>query len=510
MKKWISVVLFVISLMSAAGIKDVHALQLDWSGQFWADQHWLNNYQLSRGTPGYDREQSLIDAGGYYTPGTGEKNIIWYSMFMRLNPKLVVNDSINIKSEWHVGSPIFGFWGRGWPTYDEERVNFTGSQRDNFAIGAQRFWANLITDFGTVELGRAPLDWGLGAIWNDGSELFDRYQSTGDMVRLTSKFGNFSIQPALVKVTSGSNVGGALAFQNGTLSTTQVVQGHDDVTDYDLAVKYDNSEEDFEFGMMWTRRSGNVAQKTIFFNPQLTGSTRINYNLFDFYAHKKWGRWSVGGEIPLFNGDIGAIDGQNEFTYKTYAVVVEGQYSSDVWDIGLKLGHVPGQPPTAVGDKKFNAVFLNKNYDLGLIMFNYNISGLTANNPDTITAPNSPYGSAVVNANYIALKPDVKFDKWTFSLGLVAAWADQVAQGGRQFYNYERRQFFNGVANQARFMGYEIDPGVTFKWDENFVLNWTTGFWFPGEYYAFSNSRAVPKLETDMMFASQVRAGITF
>ena len=32
------------------------------------------------------------------------------------------------------------------------------------------------------------------------ANLFDRYQSTGDMVRLTSKFGNFSVQPALVKV----------------------------------------------------------------------------------------------------------------------------------------------------------------------------------------------------------------------------------------------------------------------------------------------------------------------
>lgn len=495
------------------GSKSAHAIQLDWSGQFWADQHWLNNYQLSRGTPGYDREQELIDAGGYYVPGTGEKNILWYSTFMRLNPKVVVNDSIFIKSEWQIGTPIYGFWGRGWPTWDEERVNFTGAQRDNFNLGAQRFWANLITDFGTVELGRAPIDWGLGAMWSDGNKLFDRYQSTGDMVRLTSKFGNFAIQPALVKVTSGSSVGGALAFtpSSGTYNSSQVIQGHDDITDYNLAVKYDNSEEDFEFGMMWTKRTGNVAQKSIFFNPSLTGSTRINYNLFDFYARKKWGRWSLGGELPLFNGDIGALDGQNEFTYKTYAIVAEAAYTSDMWDVALKFGHAPGQPPTPQGGKKFNAVYLNKNYDLGLIMFNYNIYGLSANNPDNFsTNSNSPYGSSVVNATYVALKPEAKLDKWTLSLGFVAAWADELAQAGRQFYNYERRQFYNGVANQSRFMGWEIDPGVTFKWDENFVLNWTTGFWFPGDYYSFTNSPRVPKIQTDMMFASQVRAGITF
>lgn len=505
MKQWISVALLSVSLIAAAGIQEAKALQIDWGGQFWADQHWLNNYQLSRARPGVDADPIFTGAGGPYVPGVGQKNVVWYSMFLRLNPKLIVNDSINIKSQWHVGSPIYGFFGRSFPTTGDERLNFTGSQKDNFAIGAQRVWANLITDFGTIELGRAPIHWGLGAIWNSGDELFERFQSTGDMVRLTSKFGNFSISPSLVKIAMGRNAAGS------SDAAGNITQGSDDITDYNLAVKYDNSEEDFELGMMWTKRTGSGAQTELQFNNAGTGSRRISYNLFDFYAQKKWGRWHLGGELPLFNGELGALDGVNEFNYKTFAVVLKGGYTSDIWDVDLNVGHVPGQEPTAVGDRKFSAVFLHKNYKTGLIMFNYNLYGLANNNPDRVAAAavNSPYDNQIVNANYVALTPSAKLDKWKIKTTIVAAWADQVAQAGRRFYNYNRRQFFNAIGNQSKFMGWEIDPGVEFKWDENFVIAWDVGFFFPGDFYKFAN---VPtqELQTDMMFASQVRAGITF
>lgn len=504
MKQWISVALLSVSLIAAAGIQEAKAIQIDWGGQFWADQHWLNNYQLSRARPGYDADPVFINANGPYVPGVGEKNIVWYAMYMRLFPKLVVNDSINIRSQWDVGSPIYGFFGRSFPTTGDERFNFTGSQAGNFAIGAQRVWASLITDFGTLEVGRAPIDWGLGAIWDAGNDLFDRYQSTGDLIRLTSKFGNFSISPALVKVAGGRNVGGA------SDASGAVVQGNDDVTDYDLAVKYDNSEEEFEFGMMWTKRTGSVAQDSIQFNTAGTGSHRINYSLFDFYARKKWGRWYLGGELPLFNGELGALDGANEFTYKTWALVLKSGYTSDIWDVDLNLGHVPGQPASSPGDKKFSAVYLHNNYNLGLIMFHYNLYGLSNNNPEIVTTgANSPYDNPIVNANFISLAPKAKLDKWTLKLGLVAAWADDVAKAGQRFYNYNRRQFATAVNNQASFMGFEIDPGVEFRWDENFIIGWDIGLFFPGEFYKFSN---VPtqELQTDMMFASRVRAGITF
>ncbi|MGE4232389.1 MAG: hypothetical protein AB7F43_03585 [Bacteriovoracia bacterium] len=480
------------------------ALQLDWSGQFWFDHNWLYNYQLDRGRLGYDDDPQFNMNGSPYVPGGGDKTASWYTAFLKLKPRILVNDSIQLKSEFQVGSPIYAFMGRGYPTTGDESNNLTGSQKVNMSVGAQRFWANIITDFGTIEAGRAPNHWGLGAIWNSGDKLFDRYQSSADMIRLTSKFGNFYLSPALMKIAVGNNLSGALST-SGT-----VTSGDDDITDLVLATKYDNREEDFEFGLNWTHRSGNAAQKSLYSNGYTAGSTRLRFNIFDFYAKKKVGRYSFGGEIPLISGEIGAADGLIEHDYKTVGVILESDYTSDVWDIALKGGHVPGQPNSASGDTKFQALYLNKNYGLGLIMFRYNLWGLTANNPDTIVSPASPFDAGIVNAKYVSLSPAAKVDKWTFKLTFVTGWANQAAEKNRRFWNYHERKYYTAVRDQKSGLGWELDLGIQFNWDENFVLAWDGGIWVPGRYYEFTNDAGVEHFNLDSMLASQIRVGITF
>src|SRR5690606_4321563 len=105
---------------------------------------------------------------------------------------------------------------------------------------------------------------------------------------------------------------------------------------------------------------------------------------------------------------------------------------------------------------------------LGLIMFRYNIYGLANNNPDTSINPQSPYDAGIVNANYFSLSPQAKVDKWTFKTTFVMAWAEQTAQTGKMFWNYNQRRFYNGNGNQGSSLGWEVDLGISFKWDENF------------------------------------------
>ena len=533
----ISCMVFFVATWLILWGQTAHAVQLDWSGQFWFENQWLNNYQLDRSRPGYDSDPVYYNTGGPYVPGAGEKNVLWYSAFLKLRPKIVVNDSIHIKSEWQVGSPIYGFMGRDFPQSGGDQYNFTGSQKNGATITATRFWASLITDFGTIDLGRAPIHWGLGAMWNSGDNLFDRYQSTGDMIRLTSKFGNLSISPALSKVSMGNSAAGALSTTASYPSLSTAKQGNDDVTDYHLALRYDNSEEDFDFGLMWTRRTGNAAQSSLLISPTGSSNTRLNYNLLDFFVKKKFGHFTFGGEVPYFTGRIGGIDGSsNEFEYKSVAIITEIGYASDQWDILFKGGHVPGQgtadyDPNASGsttayvdtNTKYKAVYLNKDYGLGLIMFHYNLWGLGASNPDTLTASQlrSPYDNPIVNANYLALTPTLKYDKWSFSSTVVFAWADKTVPDNpngsapQKFYNHERRQFFNSATDnggQSSFMGWEWDLGSKFRWDENFIIGWDLGMWFPGKYYAFANKSKPSDLlgSAGFMFASQIQAGITF
>lgn len=523
---------FLLAVLSLTVLGDnLYAVQMDWSGQFWFDQQWLNNTQLDRGRPAVDSDSDYYETGGAYIPGTGEKNTIFYSSFLRLKPKLVVNDSIHIKSEFQVGSPVYGFLGRNFPGSAGEQFNVTTSQKDNATLGVARFWASLITDFGTFELGRAPIHWGLGAVWNSGDQLFDRYQSTGDLVRFVGKFGNLYVSPSISKMAMGNSAAGAMDTAASASFPGRIVpkEENDDVTDFHLAVKYDNTEEDFDFGLMWTRRIGNPAQTSLQLSPTSAGSNRLNFNILDFYARKKLGRFTLGGEVPLFTGTVGGIDGSaNDYNYKAVAVVFEGGYHSDSWDIILKTGHVPGQGSVDVkseitgtrniyisGAPDYSAVYLHKNYGLGLIMFRYNLYGLSANNPDNLSGNNlrSPYDNPIVNATYVSVNPTYKLDKWSFQSNWVAAWADETAGSGQAFYNHNRRQFFKkttGAKNQRSFMGWEIDLGAKFQWDENFFVSWTGGLFFPGPYWEFSNHGSLDVGVNSFMFTSVVQTGITF
>src|SRR5690606_7675673 len=111
-------------------------------------------------------------------------------LFLRLRPSVIVNDNVTIKSEWWVGDPIFGIFGGSVPGLTSQRQFYSNQSAGSF-VSAQRVWAELTTDVGTVQVGRAPLQWGLGLVWNAGDGIGDRYQSTGDLIRLVSRFGAF-------------------------------------------------------------------------------------------------------------------------------------------------------------------------------------------------------------------------------------------------------------------------------------------------------------------------------
>src|SRR4051812_39971401 len=85
--------------------KDVHALELDWSGQFWSEFNFVHNYAMDPSDQGASLDPVRNAAGGYYIPGGGYQDASFQSLFLRLRPKLVVNDNIYIKSEWWVGDP---------------------------------------------------------------------------------------------------------------------------------------------------------------------------------------------------------------------------------------------------------------------------------------------------------------------------------------------------------------------------------------------------------------------
>jgi hypothetical protein len=473
------------------------AIEVDWSGQFWSELNYVNNYS----TDGGGISDPRVGNGGYYVPSGGNPNALFQNLFLRLRPKAIINDNISIKSEWWVLDPIFGLYGSSLP-YSTDQNQFYSSQSRGSVISAQRIWGEFISDLGTFQIGRVPLQWGLGLVWNSGDNLWDRYMSTGDAVRWIAKFGSFTVAPSYIFYTTGSGIGA----QGG-------------VSDYSLVLKYENPEDELEAGInLLNRRGGNIQDPNgAVYSPGGANllTSGLNYWVYDLYARKRLNQFTFGIEIPIAQGKASGVD------YQGLGLATEVDWkASDSLSLMLKAGYASGQQSgTASANlSKVQSFYFNPNYHIGMIMFNYQLSNFaqnqTNNNPTTGPgALRSPYDNPIVNAAYLALSAQIKpSDKWTLRPALIYAAAPNTAKSDSgYFYNYwtrTTRAFAPGANNQGSSLGIEADLGISFQWDEFFTFALDTGMFFPGSFYAFSNLASNNPVHS--IFATSLRVGVSF
>ena len=497
---------FVFSFLFfiAAGIQPAASLDLDWSGQFRGESAWFPNYTAdSDGSPFRDATREA--ANGYYIPAAGSKKANFQTVFLRLTPKVIVNDNVTLKTELWLGNPITGFYGSAYPgsTRTDQRF-FNSNFSQGSSVTAQRFWGEFTSDFGVLVVGRAPLHWGLGLVHHSGDAIFDRYQTTGDVIKLNAKFGNFSFIPSTTKYDFGNAVGGVFS----TAAPTSRAGGMG-LSEYSIALKYENAEEDMEGGVNFVRRIAGAQNQTPWINGQSGG---MAHSIWDIYGKKKAGKFKIGFEAPIFSGNIVGIP------YKAFALAGEVEYqASEAWSFNVKGGKVPGQPNSGnATTTKWNMVYFHPNYRLGLIMFNYQLrrfAGPNNVNPQGTTAPStveSIYDNPITNANYINVGGAYTTDKWRFGLNFITASADETAQSGRFFFNTWNRAYHSSAAtkNQGTGLGSEIDLDIAMQWDEMTHFGLGMGYFMPGSFYAFSNSTADNK--TNAVFATVFRVGVQF
>jgi len=515
-------VLSMLIIMTSS-FPDALALELDWSGQFWSELNFVANYSMDSSSAGASVDSGRMSNGvpqGYYIPGGGANSSGFQSVFLRLRPKLIVNDNIYVKSEWWLGDPIYGIFGNALPYSSDQRWYYSSQSRGS-SITAQRFWAEFVTDLGTVQVGRVPLHYGLGVVWNSGENLWDRYMSTGDAIRWVARFGSFTFIPSFIVQSAGISIGGNAQIDQAAINSATVFPGTftpgggtGGVQDYSILFKYENMEDELEGGINLMRRFGGSGQDATFRTalPGGLGNGVMNYTVFDLFARKKFSKLTLGAEVPITTGSLGSA------SYQTFGVATEANWKpNEVWEFQLKTGYASGQPnSTSSSPSNFQAFYFNPNYHLGMILFNYQLANFYA--PQTMNNPylnpsylGSPYNNPIVNAAYVSLSTQIKpWDKWTIRPGFVYARAPQSASGSGFYHNtIQNRMALNTAGiTQGNDLGYEFDLGLSFQWDEYFQFVWDNGVLVPGSYYAFSNTST--NNAGSPVFATSFRVGINF
>jgi hypothetical protein len=457
-------------------------LPIEWSGTFAVDTIRIDSYKMNENANAtYTPDSHVVD-------GSAE-NAKFQSYIFRLEPKIIVNDSATLKGELTVGNGRGGQLGENSTTDFAVATNgFTHYTRPsaNSALAANQMYLELFADTAIYRVGRQSRGWGLGAVFDDGKDTWDRFITVFDGVQADFKFGNFTFTPQWAKIN------------------TEQLNSTTDVKEIGVSLVYDNSTSGMTAGIYYgSRKAGANNNYYRRLEPGADGDIagdfanigNMNLTIMDLFFKKKWEKVELGFEAPLFSGEALnpyglAATPTTPINIKANAYVLEAKYkASPSWTFGINAGQVSG----ADGQNEFGAMYLNPNYQVAHLMFRYNL--VAVENVDaagaTSTADRNVFESSITNATFAKAYAHYVTDTWTWKMGIIMAQAVETASSGSLYFNHVKGQLSsaNATADQQADLGTEIDFGFDYKWNPNITLGGVLGWHMTGEYYGFDGTQ---------------------
>ena len=381
-------------------------------------------------------------------------------------------------------------------------------------------YATWVNEFGVLVVGRAPLQFGLGMTYSAGTGLFDHYISTRDMIGYKIVLGNFFVMPMIGKTSEGA------------------LDSEDDVNDYMLHLQYDNPESLLSAGVFVQLRTAGIAGNDIPMNtssttavPPATAPTNPGPNgdegvgglgakktggfksrsINVFISQKYQTGMSLGVEGGFVSGETGISNAAgSQANISSYGVAAELGYNptKSRWSVLGKLGMASGDDPSKTDT--YSGFTFNRNYDIGLLMFNYPLGQRdflrTYGIRDTSVSAGGLKGAnsgsqlddeAVSNAIYVS--PNVQYKI-----------RDNMSVGGTYVWGMLRADPFTaanngGTGHQSKNLGSEVD--FNYQWKPYERLTWITevGFMLPGAAW-----QGIENLSNNFVYGIQTKAAINF
>ena len=374
-----------------------------------------------------------------------------------LNPNLVVDDHFSIKSQWSLlSSP--SFTPRANTGLAVGQGSYVFGDNTSASLALSRAWLEWTSDIGVFRLGRMPVSWGYGVLYDSGESVWDDFQTTMDRIEYRLHLGY---------------VVGALAYSKNRKISVQ--DNDNDQQFFTAYLRYDNPEVEIEAGVLFEQqnRAGNQSGDLQTNNPYSQASTTpigqlmpspLSNSVVDVYFKKTAGYFSYGAEVSWLSGSStnntstpGASPGLNAFgalanaaieyrKVKGFLEVLYATGDSDLTDANLT-----------------GFVLLNRNRRPGLILGRELLGPYNGNN----VALGSPvfYGANNTFSGVLYFRPGVRFD-WSKSLtsAIELIYARKVAD----------------AASAALDLGVELDIGTEYAVYKNFRLGLDVGLLLPG------------------------------
>lgn len=496
-----------LGFVSALGINSAYALPIDWTGVFGADTHMISN--TCRTSDKITNVEKPIPGDGGNRNGTqalrsADCDASFQTYTFRLNPNIIVNDGVTLKGEISTGNIRGNFAGSDSANNADGSGNnayFFTTPQQNSSLNVNQMYMELYADTALIKIGRMSRHYGMGMIFDNGSDPWDRFLTAYDGIEAEMKIGNFSVIPHYAKIASADTNAKNTAGNNDGRQAS----GSYDVRELGLIAKYDNKNRDLVASVLYAKRSSE-RRNELLNSTTTTGEIdrgRTEVTIIEPYVSKRWNKLKVAAEASIQSGDYGNVYSATEKSkISAQAYILDTKYDlNPKWDIGFLAGQLSGDD----GDSsKFEATYLHPNFHIADLMFRYNYAGFTEGG-------RSIFDSSMTNARFFKFYGNYKTDKWTWKGAFIMANALETADGGgKNAYHHEENYRFASNTKQDDDYGYEIDFGFDYRWNPNVMISGYYGYWAVGDYYSFTNAVSGDKLKTEAVHGGGLRATLEF
>lgn len=405
-----------------------------------------------------------------------------------LYPNLIIDDHFALKSQWSLlSSPTFtpsstagglGIDGQGGWIYGDPKAS---------SMALNRAWLEWTSDFGVFRLGRVPVAWGYGLLWDAGNGMWDDWQSTLDRIEYRLHFGHVVSTLAYSKPRKNSLMGSEI-----------------DADFYTVALKYENPELDIEFGGLYEKQSRSTnlqSELSNAANPYRMPTTTtpaggfyplhsglahpLANNVLDFYAKKTSGYLTLGGELAWLSGNAtGYGAAKDPQDLNAWGILLSSAYEIHKIKTFLEFLYATGDSDMASGAMTGFAL-LHRNRRAGVLL-GRELLGKYYGEHANLGSP-VVYGNDGSFSGIFYVRPGFRFD-WSrsWSSGIEFIYADKAEV----------------QANEDPHLGFEIDIGTEYSVYRNFDIGVTMALLFPG--------KGLGAPQTPNAFGFQTTFGLSF